>query len=150
MAQRDPYMRDRNISAAAGLQVVAGTGLGAGLGWAIAGGCTSPSTVIAVGAVLGPERGTVRISGRGRATAARATSRRQNFHWRTRPDQADQHHSSATGLRVVAGTGLGAGLGWAIAGWFHFTIDASIAVGAVLGFLIANLLISTYGGRATR
>ena len=37
MAQRDPYMRDRNISSAAGLQVVAGTGLGAGLGWAIAG-----------------------------------------------------------------------------------------------------------------
>ncbi len=66
------------------------------------------------------------------------------------PYMRDRNISAAAGLQVVAGTGLGAGLGWAIAGWFHFTIDASIAVGAVLGFLIANLLISAYGGRATR
>jgi hypothetical protein len=66
------------------------------------------------------------------------------------PYMRDRNISAAAGLQVVAGTGLGAGLGWAIAGWFNLTIDLSIGIGAVVGFLVANLLISSYGGRATR
>jgi hypothetical protein len=66
------------------------------------------------------------------------------------PYMRDRNISSAAGLQVVAGVGLGAGLGWAIAGWFQLAIGVSIGVGAGLGFLVANFLLYQYGGRSTR
>jgi hypothetical protein len=45
---------------------------------------------------------------------------------------------------------LGVLLGWAIAGWFSFSTGTGAAVGAVVGFLLANVLIYQYGGRSTR
>jgi hypothetical protein len=66
------------------------------------------------------------------------------------PYLRDPNIARAASLQVVAGLALGAGLGWAIAGWFTFSTGAGAAVGAVVGFLLANFLIYQYGGRSTR
>ena len=63
----------------------------------------------------------------------------------------DPNVRSAAGLHLVAGILLGALTGWAIVGWFKLGIGdgAGAAIGAVAGFLLANLLIYRYGGRST-
>jgi len=66
------------------------------------------------------------------------------------PYMRDPNIARAASLQVIAGLALGAGLGWAIAGWFNFSTGAGIAVGTVVGFLLANFLIYQYGGRSTR
>ena len=66
------------------------------------------------------------------------------------PYMRDPNIARAASLQVIAGIGLGAGLGWAIAGWFRLGETAGIGIGAVVGFLIANVLIYQYGGRSTR
>jgi len=66
------------------------------------------------------------------------------------PYMRDRNISSAAGLQIVAGVGLGAGIGWAAAGWLGLGIGVSIGVGAVIGFLLANVLLYQYGGRSTR
>jgi hypothetical protein len=66
------------------------------------------------------------------------------------PYLRDPNIARAASLQVVAGLGLGAGLGWAIAGWFNSSTGVGAGVGAVVGFLLANILISQYGGRSTR
>jgi hypothetical protein len=66
------------------------------------------------------------------------------------PYMRDPNIARAASLQVIAGIGLGAGLGWAIAGWFNMGEKPGIAIGAVVGFLIANVLIYQYGGRSTR
>jgi hypothetical protein len=66
------------------------------------------------------------------------------------PYLRDPNIARAASLQVIAGLGLGAGLGWAIAGWFTFSTGPGAAVGAVIGFLLANFLIYQYGGRSTR
>jgi hypothetical protein len=66
------------------------------------------------------------------------------------PYLRDPNIARAASLQVIAGLGLGAGLGWAIAGWFTFSTAAGAAVGAAIGFLLANFLIYQYGGRSTR
>jgi hypothetical protein len=66
------------------------------------------------------------------------------------PYLRDPNIARAASLQVVAGLGLGAGLGWAIAGWFNSSTGVGAALGAVIGFLLANILIYQYGGRSTR
>ena len=66
------------------------------------------------------------------------------------PYLRDKNIARAASLQIVAGVALGAGLGWAMAGWFRFSTSAGIAVGIAVGFLLANLLIYQYGGRSTR
>jgi hypothetical protein len=66
------------------------------------------------------------------------------------PYMRDPNIARAASLQVIAGLGLGAGLGWAIAGWFDFGEGTGAGIGAVVGFLWASLLISQYGGRSTR
>jgi hypothetical protein len=62
----------------------------------------------------------------------------------------DPNIARAASLQVIAGLGLGAGLGWAVAGWFSFSTGGGAGVGALIGFLLANVLIYQYGGRSTR
>ena len=67
------------------------------------------------------------------------------------PYLEDRNVRTAAGLHLVAGLFLGALTGWAIVGWFGLGIGdgAGAAIGAVAGFLLANLLIYRYGGRST-
>ncbi|MBI5103857.1 MAG: hypothetical protein HZB46_02500 [Solirubrobacterales bacterium] len=66
------------------------------------------------------------------------------------PYLRDPNIARAASLQVVFGLALGAGLGWAIAGWAGFSEGAGVAIGAVVGFLLANVLVYQYGGRSTR
>lgn len=66
------------------------------------------------------------------------------------PYLRDKNIARAASMQVIFGLALGIGLGWAIAGWFQFSIGAGIAIGGVVGFLLANVLIYQYGGRSTR
>ena len=66
------------------------------------------------------------------------------------PYLRDPNIARAASVQIIAGIGLGAGLGWAVAGWFTFSTGAGAAVGAVIGFMLANVLIYQYGGRSTR
>jgi hypothetical protein len=66
------------------------------------------------------------------------------------PYLRDKNIARAASLQIIAGIGLGAGLGWAIAGWFRFSTGLGIGVGVAVGFLLANVLIYQYGGRSTR
>ena len=66
------------------------------------------------------------------------------------PYLRDPNIARAASVQIIAGLGLGAGLGWAIAGWFTFSTAAGAGVGAVIGFFLANFLIYQYGGRSTR
>lgn len=66
------------------------------------------------------------------------------------PYMRDRNVSTAAGLQLIAGIGLGAGLGWAIGGWFELSETAGVAIGAVAGWIIASALLFQYGGRSTR
>jgi len=66
------------------------------------------------------------------------------------PYLRDPNIRRAASLQIVFGGALGAGLGWAIAGWFGLSIAIGIPVGAVVGWTVANLLLVEYGGRSTR
>jgi uncharacterized membrane protein YfcA len=66
------------------------------------------------------------------------------------PYLRDPNIARAASLQVIFGLFLGAGLGWAVAGWFDWSTSAGIAIGAVAGFLLANVLVYQYGGRSTR
>ena len=66
------------------------------------------------------------------------------------PYLRDPNIARAASLQVIAGLGLGAGLGWAAAGWFNFSTGAGAGIGAVVGFLLGSFLVSAYGGRSTR
>lgn len=59
---------------------------------------------------------------------------------------------TAAGLQLVASLALGALLGWAIVGWFDIGLGegAGAAIGAAVGYLLANVLVYQYGGRSTR
>lgn len=66
------------------------------------------------------------------------------------PYLRDPNVKRAASLHIVFGAVLGAGLGWAIAGWFDLSIAVGIPVGAVVGWMLANVLLLQYGGRSTR
>ena len=66
------------------------------------------------------------------------------------PYLRDPNISRAASLQIVFGGVLGAGLGWALAGWFDFSIAIGIIAGAVIGYVIAHVLLLEYGGRSTR
>ena len=66
------------------------------------------------------------------------------------PYLRDRNVSSAAGLQIIAGLGLGAGLGFACAGWFNGPEGLCTVIGAVVGFILANVLVFQYGGRSTR
>ena len=66
------------------------------------------------------------------------------------PYLEDRNVRTAAGMQLVAGIFLGVLGGWAVAGWFGFDETAGAAIGGVALFLLANLMIYRYGGRATR
>jgi uncharacterized membrane protein YfcA len=66
------------------------------------------------------------------------------------PYMRDRNITRAASLHIVAGLALGAGTGYAMAGWFGFSTALGAVVGAVLGFLLGNVLVYQYGGRSTR
>jgi hypothetical protein len=66
------------------------------------------------------------------------------------PYLRDPNIRKAASLQVVFGGGLGAGLGWAVAGWFGFSIAIGVIAGVVIGWTLASLLLYVYGGRSTR
>jgi hypothetical protein len=66
------------------------------------------------------------------------------------PYMEDRNVRTAAGLQLVAGIFLGVLLGWAVAGWFEMSEGAGAAIGGVVFFLLANVLIYRYGGRSTR
>ena len=66
------------------------------------------------------------------------------------PYLRDPNIKRAASLQIVFGGALGAGLGWAIAGWFGLSIAIGIPVGAAVGWALANVLLVEYGGRSTR
>lgn len=66
------------------------------------------------------------------------------------PYLRDPNIQRAASLQIVFGGALGAGLGWAVAGWFDFSLAIGIPVGAAVGYLIAHVLLLEYGGRSTR
>jgi hypothetical protein len=62
----------------------------------------------------------------------------------------DPNIRRAASLQIVFGGALGAGLGWAIGGWFDLPLIACIPAGIVIGWGLAQVLLVTYGGRSTR
>jgi hypothetical protein len=66
------------------------------------------------------------------------------------PYLRDPNIARAASLQVIAGLFLGGMLGWAVGGWFHLSTALTAGVGALVGFLLANVMISQYGGRSTR
>jgi len=67
------------------------------------------------------------------------------------PYRRDPNIERAGGVQVLTGAVLGAGMGWALAGWFEWGSTTIYAiVGAVIGLLFANLLLHGFGGRSTR
>ena len=66
------------------------------------------------------------------------------------PYMEDRNVRTAAGMQLVAGLFLGTLMGWAVGGWFELGETAGAAIGAVVGFVLANVLIYRYGGRSTR
>jgi hypothetical protein len=66
------------------------------------------------------------------------------------PYLSDPNIRRAASLQIVFAGALGAGLGWAIAGWFSLPLAACIPAGAVIGWVLAHVLLWEYGGRSTR
>ena len=66
------------------------------------------------------------------------------------PYMRDRNIRDAASLQLVGGVALGAGLGFAISGWFDLSSSTAPLIGAVVGFVLASLAISLYGGRSTR
>jgi hypothetical protein len=66
------------------------------------------------------------------------------------PYMRDENIAKAAHLQIVGGIALGAGTGGGAAGWFEFPPAITIPVGALLGFLVAMVILGAYGGRSTR
>ena len=62
----------------------------------------------------------------------------------------DPNIKAAANMQLMAWPALGVGIGWAASGWFRFPTMLGIAVGAVVGFVIASLILAQFGGRSTR
>ena len=66
------------------------------------------------------------------------------------PYMRDPNIRAAANMQMMAWPALGVGIGWAASGWFQFPTALGIAVGAVVGFVIASLILAQFGGRSTR
>jgi hypothetical protein len=66
------------------------------------------------------------------------------------PYMRDRNIRDAASLQLLGGPALGAGLGFAASGWFGLSPSICPIVGAVVGFVLASVAISYYGGRSTR
>lgn len=66
------------------------------------------------------------------------------------PYLEDRNVRTAAGMQLVAGIFLGTLGGWAFSGWFGLDETTGALIGGVVFFILANLLIFRYGGRATR
>ena len=62
----------------------------------------------------------------------------------------DPNIRTAANMQFVGGLFIGALTGWAVAGWFDLSEAVGAGVGALVGYLLAVLLLSVYGGRSTR
>lgn len=66
------------------------------------------------------------------------------------PYMRDPNIRKAANLQQFAWPALMGALGGAAGGWFGFDPVVGVIAGAVLGFLIATLILGVYGGRQTR
>jgi hypothetical protein len=69
------------------------------------------------------------------------------------PYLRDRNIRSAAGINLIGAIFIGALLGWAVVGWFDMKVvseGAGAAIGAVGGAILASVLLSAFGGRATR
>ena len=64
----------------------------------------------------------------------------------------DRNVRTAAGVQLVGAVFIGALLCWAVVGWFDLRLGEGVgaAIGAVAGFLLAQVLLYRYGGRSTR
>lgn len=62
----------------------------------------------------------------------------------------DPNIRKAANMQMFAWPALLAALGAAAAGWFKFDAVLGIGVGALVGFVVASMILSHYGGRSTR
>jgi hypothetical protein len=69
---------------------------------------------------------------------------------RNDPYMRDPNIRAAANMQLIAWPFLGIGIGWAASGWFQFPTLVGIATGAVIGFVIATLILGQFGGRSTR
>lgn len=66
------------------------------------------------------------------------------------PYLGDRNVREAASFNVIGMTTLLALLGFAAGGWFGFSVELGAGIGALIGFLLSNLMLSFYGGRQTR
>jgi hypothetical protein len=69
---------------------------------------------------------------------------------RNDPYMRDPNIRAAANLQLVGFPALGAGLGYAVSGWFQFATGLGVGLGALIGFVLANAALWLYGGRSTR
>lgn len=66
------------------------------------------------------------------------------------PYLGDRNVREAASFNVIGMTLLLGVLGFAAGGWFGFSVGLGATVGALIGFVLSNLMLSFYGGRQTR
>ena len=69
---------------------------------------------------------------------------------RSDPYLRDPNIRKAANVQMVAWPALGAALGAGVGGWFDLPMGIAVVVGAVVGYLVAFVILAMYGGRATR
>jgi hypothetical protein len=66
------------------------------------------------------------------------------------PYMRDPNIRRATSMVQLGWPALLAALGAAMSGWFQFPAWLGVGGGAVMGILVASVIVRLYGGRSTR